>query len=180
MAEMEKIILAAVSENNVIGMDGKMPWHIPEDMKHFRKLTIGYPVIMGRKTYESIGKPLDKRINLVLTKKGKFEENGIKICYSIGDAFEEARMYNGLLQDFNQLSKYPHECKNQVYIIGGEQVFRQTIGSADRLELTRIHQNVRGNSFFPEINNGWEEISRQDFPGQNSVPPYSFVSYKRI
>jgi len=178
---MERIILAAVSDNNVIGLEGKMPWHIPADMEHFKDLTTGHPVIMGRKTYESIGKPLDKRVNLILTRTGKSDEKGIKFCYSLGAAFDEASTCNELMQDFHQFSAYPGEYQNKVYIIGGAEIYGQTIGSVDRLELTRVHQNARGDAFFPKINwNEWEPVSKKDFPASNGIPSFSFESYRRI
>lgn len=178
---MEKIILAAVSANNVIGYQGKLPWHIPDDMKHFKELTLRHPIIMGRKTAESIGY-LENRINLVVTNNQKFKENKkFQICNSIEEAFSQAKMCTDFMESFRQFSRDSEGYKGKVYIIGGEQIYKQTIGLVDRLELTRVHQIYRGDAFFPEINwNQWQKISGKDFPGKEGIPAYSFESYKRI
>lgn len=169
---MEKIIITAVSENNVIGKNGIIPWHIPKDLKHFEELTRDYPVIMGRKTCESIGKPLYARINIVVTRDKKFLDKKFVICHSIEEAIERAEDFNEFASDLNVLCKTKHTPK--VYFIGGEGIYRQTIHLADRLELTRVHKIVQGDTFFPEINyNEWKEVSRKDFP------EFSFVSYVR-
>lgn len=178
---MEKIILAAVSENMVIGLDGKLPWpRIPEDMRHFRELTLGHPIMMGRVTAESIGY-LEKRINLVVTRDRKFKgDKRLQVCYSIEEAFEGAKLCNDFVEAFRPLAKNP-EYNSKVYIIGGEQIYRQTIGLVDRLELTRVFQILKGDAYFPDINrNEWEETNREDFPAEDGIPAYSFESYKRI
>lgn len=173
---MEKIILAAIAENNVIGYQGKMLWHIPDDIRHFRELTLGHPIIMGRKTYESIGNPLDNRINFVVTRNKKFKKQSqIQICNSLDEALGRAE----LCTDFR--AAFQKRYKSQVYIIGGAEVYKQTIGLVDRLELTRVHQAFKGDALFPEINwNEWEQTNEQHFPGEEGMPAYSFESYKRL
>ena len=158
LPKMEKIIIAALSNNTVIGNKGKIPWHISEDLKRFRRLTLGKLVIMGRKTYESIGKPLDKRVNLVVTRNREFSGKGIIICQSIEEALEKSEKYG-----------------KKIYISGGEEIYKQTIDLADRLELTRVNREVEGDSFFPQIDyNKWREIFRENHKD------FSFVSYERI
>ena len=150
---MELILIAAISENYVIGNNGRIPWKIPEDMKRFKELTIGHAVIMGRKTYESIGKPLPKRTNIVVTRSDLAHE-GIVVCHSIDEAIKQ--------------------CTGQTYIIGGQQIYEQTINLANKLEITKVHQQFPGDAFFPLIDeNAWKEIARTDQQG------YSFVTYSR-
>ena len=153
----EIIIIAAVSENNVIGKDGKIPWNIKEDLQRFRKLTLNHPVIMGRKTYESLPvKPLKDRINIVLTRQKDFNPPGIIVKNSLTDAIEFCKNYD------------------KVFIIGGQAVFEDGLKIADTLELTRVHKNYDGDAFFPEINfDGWILKNRETKDG------YSFLTYTK-
>lgn len=146
---MEKIIIAAVSKNRVIGRDGIIPWHIKEELKHFKNTTTGFPVLMGKKTWESINKPLENRINIILTKNPgfSFSHPNVVICNSILDALSWC--------EENNYSK--------VFIIGGEQVFEETLKVADRMIISELKFNVEGDRFFPEINmNEWELVSSSD------------------
>ena len=165
----QKIIIAALSDNGVIGMDNRIPWDIPEDRKRFRSLTLGYPVIMGRNTFESIykslGKPLDRRLNLVLTSSPeylyeRFNYENVVFCGSLKDAFNAAKVGQMYSSD------------RKAFIIGGRQVYEQTLDLADRMELTWVHEIVRGDAFFPETDySKWKETAREDFPG------FSFAGY---
>ncbi|MDP4012978.1 MAG: dihydrofolate reductase [Candidatus Nanoarchaeia archaeon] len=157
---MELILIAAVSENSVIGRDGELPWRYSEDLKRFKQLTLGHAVLMGRKTYESIGSPLEGRLNIVLTKNKKYEaHDGICLVNSLADAL--------FICDENRI--------DQVYVIGGEKVYEAALPFADRLELTEIHKKVDGDAFFPKYDKSkWEEINRED------KEEYSFVTYKKI
>ncbi len=148
----EIILIAAVSENNTIGLEGKLPWKIPEDLKRFRELTTPYPIIMGRKTYESIGRPLKNRLNIVLSKNTTFEE--VITARTVKEALLKAKETN----DF-------------AYIIGGEQIYKQTMPLATRLEITKVHKDVKGDAFFPEITNDWKLIVDDKRDG------YSFRTY---
>jgi dihydrofolate reductase len=163
---MEKIIIAAMSKNNVIAQNGKIPWHIKEDMQHFRNLTVEYPVIMGRKTFESLDKkPLDHRDNIVVTRdiieyRGLYK---ITLCNSIDLAFKFAESFQ----------KYSEE---KIYVIGGGQIYSQTIDLVDKLELTVIDEEIVGDTYFPKIDqNKWEEIKREDSINRD----YSFRTYIR-
>jgi dihydrofolate reductase len=152
---MEKIIIAALSNNRVIGNKEKIPWHIPQDLKRFRQLTLRHPVIMGRKTYESIGKTLDNRVNIIVTKNKDFSSRGIIICNSIEEALKKAEKYD-----------------DEVYIAGGSSIYHQTISLVDRMELTKVCRFVNGDSFFPEINmDRWNLINEKNFGS------YSFLTY---
>ncbi|MDH7605219.1 MAG: dihydrofolate reductase [Melioribacter sp.] len=143
---MKKIIIAAVSENFVIGKNGNIPWYNKEELAHFRKTTSGYPVIMGRKTWQSIGKPLEDRINIVIT--------------------HNVQEYPHILA-FDSLSKAFNYCDGKydiVFIIGGESIFKQSISFADEIILSKMKFIVDGDVFFPEIElNMWELNSVEEF-----------------
>lgn len=144
-------IIAAISENYVIGNKGKIPWHIPEDLKRFKQLTTGNTVIMGRKTYETIGKPLPNRKNIVVTKNKEFSADGIFVAHTLEEALAQ--------------------CTEKTYIIGGQQIYEQAMPLADKLEITHVHKIVEGDAFFPQITNNWKEIKKID------KKEYSFVTY---
>jgi dihydrofolate reductase len=160
---MSLTLIAAVATNNVIGVKGKMPWHIPEDFRRFKRLTIGHPVIMGLNTYNSIvdalGHPLPDRHNIVLfpeERQSKIEN--VYFCKTIEESIEKARQFNP-----------------DAFIIGGQSVYQQTINLADKLEITEVHKNYDGDAFFPVIDKSvWNEINREPH-GE-----YSFVTYLRI
>ena len=143
---MKKIIIAAVSENFVIGKNGTIPWHNKEESTHFRKTTIGFPVIMGRKTWQSIGKPLEDRINIVIT--------------------HNVQEYPDILA-FDSLSNAINYCEekfDKVFIIGGESIFKQSISFADEIILSKMKFIVDGDVYFPEIElNKWKLNSVKEF-----------------
>ncbi|MCK9303964.1 MAG: dihydrofolate reductase [Bacteroidales bacterium] len=180
-------IVAAVADNGAIGKNNQLLWHITEDMRYFRKLTSGHTVIMGRKTWESIGKPLPNRRNIVVSSslfadpsqplKGKAE-----VYKSLGEALEAARnnppvsnpsRYH-LSRDYNDASANLHE----VFIIGGGEIYRQAIPLADKLYLTRVHiMPDEADTFFPKLDfSKWREVSRNYFPrGEFFEYPFEFV-----
>ena len=157
---MSITIIAAVAENGCIVKDGKLPWHLPEDLKHFKEVTTGNTVIMGRKTWESLPekfRPLPHRKNVVITRQ---------LDYSVP---QEVSVFSSLESALNE---YAH---HSVMIIGGAEIYRQAFPLADKLELTRIHQRVEGDAFFPIINSAeWKEARRENHEG------YSFFTYERI
>lgn len=156
---MELAIIAAVAKNRVIGNKGKIPWTIREDLKRFRKLTLNHPVIMGRNTYFSLPtRPLPRRQNIVLSKSGYApEDKDVIVCKSIDDAVETASNLD-----------------NVAYIIGGQQIYEKTLGIVDRMELTHVHKEYEGDSYFPVFDEkDWEVVKREDKLN------YSFVSYIR-
>jgi dihydrofolate reductase len=159
--EMEKIIIAAVSENYVIGFNGKIPWNIPEDLKRFRKLTTGHSIVMGRRTYESIPqryKPLPERKNIVLSKRTTYRPSGVLICSDLASGLREAEIHS-----------------NKCFIIGGERVYREAIHLANRLELTIVKGEYKGDAFFPELETDkWKLVSVESHKG------FSFLNYRRI
>ena len=120
--------------NREIGVDNKLPWHLPKDLKHFKEITSGHPIIMGRKTYESIGKPLPNRTNIVISRKKDWFEEGILIVGSIKEAI-----------------KFGQKIDEDIFILGGGNIYEQTMDIADKLEVTEIKTNIEADTFFPKI-----------------------------
>ena len=158
--------IAAMSENRVIGNGNKIPWHIPEDFKWFKKMTTGGVAVMGRKTFESLGKPLAGRTNIVITSNPGWNAEGVKITHSIDAALKEA---------------FATEAKS-VYIIGGGEIFKQSLSRTDRVYLTRVHATLEGDAFFPVLpENEWKLHSRLDFePDEKHQYAYSFEIWDRV
>ncbi len=162
---MKLIPIAAVANNNVIGKDNKLLWHMSHDLKRFKELTMGHSIIMGRKTFESIGKPLPGRKTIVVTKQENYDAKGCEIATSLKDA----------------ICKVKDE--SEVFVAGGGEIYRQIIGlhQTRRIYLTRIYANFEGDSFFPEIDSAkWELIEREEHePDEKNPYPYAFLTYKR-
>jgi dihydrofolate reductase len=154
-------IVVAISENHVIGKDNKLLWHMPNDLKHFKEITTGHTVIMGRKTYESVGKPLPKRRNIIITRQAITIE-GCEVVNSIEAALA---LCAG---------------EQEVFIVGGAEIYKQAMRLTDRIYLTIIHKEFEGDSFFPEINNEeWKSVAREDHqPDEKNPLPYSFITYE--
>lgn len=127
----EKIILAAVAENGVIGRDGRLPWHLPDDLRHFRRLTLGQTLIMGRATFLGIGRPLDQRLNLVVS-RSLAPQPGIRVCRSFAEALAEGQ-----------------NAGRTIFFVGGAEIYRQALPVADRMILSRIHGRFVGDTLFP-------------------------------
>jgi dihydrofolate reductase len=153
----EIIIIAAIAANNIIGNRGKIPWHISEDFKRFKRLTLGHPVIMGRRTYESLPlKPLPGRLNIVITGKAGFEAEGVTTAPSLKEAIAQ------------------YASREKLFLIGGEQVYRDGLALATHLEITRLDADYEGDTCFPDIGlDDWEQTREERHDG------YSFISYKR-
>jgi dihydrofolate reductase len=155
--------IAAMSENRVIGKNNQLLWHIPGDLKHFKNITSGHTVIMGRKTFDSVGKPLPKRRNIIITRQN-IEIDGCEVVHSIKAALAL--------------------CKNEdeVFIVGGAEIYKQSLHLTNRIYLTIIHHQFNGDSFFPEISrNEWKEVSHENHPADDkNAFPYSFITYQRL
>ena len=144
---MRVTLVAAVAENGVIGRDGDLPWRLPDDLKAFKRLTLGKPVVMGRKTWDSIGRPLPGRHNVVMTRSSDFAAPGASVVRSADEAFE---LLNG---------------EDEIMIIGGGAIYRQFLDRADRVYLTEVEAVIAGDVSFPELDrNGWTETSREYHP----------------
>lgn len=168
-------IIAAVSNNNVIGGGNTLLWNLPADMKHFRDTTRGHTVIMGRKTYESIGSPLPDRKNIVITRDTNYYRDEIEVVNSLEEALRLASLEQGKEFEENQEEV-------EVFIIGGGEIYKQAMKKANKLYITEVHQDFKGDTLFPIIDkDSWKEITREDFrPDEKNSIPYSFVEYKKI
>lgn len=155
-------IIVAIAENGVIGDKNALLWNIKEDMRRFRTTTTGHPVVMGRKTFESIGRPLPKRTNVVIT-RGDSEFEGCLVAHSIEEAVQ----------------MFPAE--EEVFIIGGAQIYKQALPLADKLYLTIVHRAYEGDTSFPDIDySEWDELSREEFErGEAYDESFTFIDLKR-
>jgi dihydrofolate reductase len=158
-------LVLAVSENGMIGKDNALPWRLPADLRYFRKVTASYPLIMGRKTFDSVGRPLPGRRNIVISRQSNLQVPGCDVVHSLSEAIELAQSSGAA----------------QVSIVGGAEIFRQALPLAHRIYLTRIHANFPGDAFFAIPNpRDWKETSREDHPADAENPfPYSFIIYER-
>jgi len=158
------IIIAAVAENNALGKDNQLLWHLPADLKRFKKVTHNHIVIMGRKTFESLGKPLPNRTNIVITRNKDFKVEGCITVHSLEEALTHVKQHEDL------------------FILGGAEIYKQAIKIADQLDLTFVHQTFEADAFFPEIDKTiWKETSREDFKADDKNNfDYSFVMFDRI
>jgi len=163
------VLLAAVAENGVIGRDNALPWRLSSDLKRFKALTMGKPVVMGRKTYQSIGKPLPGRTNIVVTRDRNFAAPGVIAAGGIDAALAVAR--DDALQ----------RGAGEIVVIGGTDIFLQTMPLADRLEITHVHAKPEGDTFFPPIDaKVWRETARSKHPaGPHDEADFSYVTYAR-
>ena len=162
------ILVAARAENGVIGRDGGLPWRLPGDLKHFKRLTVGKPCIMGRKTFESLNGPLPARHNIVMTRDKIWSAEGVTVAPNLAEAIAAAGLD-------------PRARANQIMVIGGAEIYRQTLPSAARLELTEVHAAPEGDTFFPEFDETkWREVQRERHDGPEGQPDYSFVTLKRV
>ena len=189
---MEKCIIVAIADNNAIGKDNALLWHISEDLKFFKRTTTGCPVIMGRKTFESIGRPLPKRTNIVIS-RGFTAPEGVIVVSSLAEA------YNAVIQDLSCHSESASSCHSEpvtschselveespsrCFIIGGGQIYAQAITDADRLIVTHVHTIIEdADTFFPEIDPSiWQVEERSEMlHDDESGFDFEFVTYKRV
>jgi dihydrofolate reductase len=155
---MEVLIISAVAKNGVIGKDNTLPWHYPEDFKRFKTLTSGHAVVMGRKTYESLGRPLPKRLNIVLSRREDLEIEGCVVACSLEEAKKICAEKN----------------EEQMWIIGGSGIYAEGLKIADVLELTEVHKEFDGDVYFPSWDTMlWKEVFREKHE------EYDFVRYER-
>lgn len=167
---MRKALIVAMSRNRVIGRNNTLPWHLPEDLKYFREVTMGKPVIMGRKTWESIGRALPGRLNIVVSSADDLSlPAGVVHEKDLEAAFRRAEAQAIL------------DGADEVMVIGGGQIYEAVLPQMDRLYITQVHAEVEGDAFFPEISlEAWEEVGREDFSASDQNPyDYSFVVFQR-
>lgn len=153
-------LIVAHDKNRVIGYENKMPWHLPGDLQYFKKVTMGKPVIMGRKTFESIGRPLPGRRNIIITRNPDYSAEGIEVVGSVDEAL-------ALVSDVEE-----------IMIIGGEQIFTQCLPLADRLYITIIHHEFEGDTYFPTYE-GWHLVSSEDALTAPEGYTYQYCVYEK-
>ena len=155
-------LIYARARNGVIGRDGQLPWHIPADLRHFKALTLGKPMIMGRKTFESFPKPLPGRRHIVLTRDANWHAEGAEIARTADDALALAG-------------------EGEVAVIGGAQIYGLFLRRANRVELTEVHADYDGDTYMPALpESDWRETAREDIPAGDGEVAYSFVTLKRV
>ena len=160
----EIFLIYARAANGTIGKGGKLPWHIPEDLKRFKALTLGKAMIMGRKTFESLPGILPGRRHIVLTRRDSFEAEGAQIVRSVPAALAAAR---------------EDDPDTDIAIVGGSAVYDVFRPRADRIELTQIHADYDGDTFMREPGPEWQEMAREDFAAEGETPAYSFITLER-
>ncbi|WP_397445341.1 dihydrofolate reductase [Polaribacter sp. R77954] len=159
-------IIAAIAKNNALGLNNDLIWHLPADLKRFKKVTTGHHILMGRNTFESIGRALPNRTTIIITRNEKYTHQGCLIANSVEQALEMAQN------------------DDKIFIIGGAQIYKYVIENnfADALDITLVHHEFEADVFFPEIDESvWERVEREDFiaDGKNKFD-YSFIRYKKI
>lgn len=156
-------IVVAVAANGVIGRGSQLPWHLPADLRHFRRLTTGHSIIMGRRTWDAIGRPLPDRQSIVITRSRDFRAEGAEVAHTVDEAIARAYL------------------PDPVYCIGGGEIFRDALPRASRLHVTEIDARFEGDAFFPEIDRAaWRETHRELHRSEADVPfDYAFVTYDR-
>lgn len=152
------VMVAAVADNGVIGNRGEIPWHLPEDLRHFRRTTLGHTVVMGRTTYDGIGRPLPGRVNVVVTRQPGWTADGVLVAHSLASALELAAGLDG-----------------DVMVMGGGQVYAEALPLADAQVLTEVHASPEGDTFYPAFDrDAWKEVRREPHDG------YDFVWLERL
>ena len=155
-------MVVARAENGVIGRGGDLPWRISADLKYFKAVTMGKPVIMGRKTYESIGRPLPGRTNIVITRDRAWAAESVMVAHSLDQALAAANAVE------------------EAMIIGGAEIYRQAMDRTDRVYLTEVHAEPEGDAVFPDLDpQQWREVSREKHPADEDNPAFSFVVLER-
>ena len=162
-------LIVAATRNQVIGLENQMPWHLPADLRYFKQCTLGKPIIMGRKTWESLGRPLPGRLNIVISRQADAELDGAEVFADLASAIERGQEWAA------------QQGVDEVMVIGGGQIYQQAIALAQRVYLTRIELELEGDTFFPVLDaEDWQQISAQAHPAQDTEPGYTFEVWQRI
>jgi len=161
-------MIAALADNRVIGLDNKMPWHLPADLRHFKAMTLGKPIIMGRKTWDSLGRPLPGRLNLVISRQPDLQLEGAETFTSLDAALARAEQWAR------------EQGVDELMLIGGAQLYAQALPQAQRLYLTRIDAAPAGDAFFPAFDEAeWHRLDSQPHPAEGDAPAYRFETWQR-
>lgn len=166
---MRLAIIVAQAQNRTIGVNNKLPWHLPKDLQYFKQVTMGKPILMGRKTFESIKRPLPGRTNIVITRDVSWQHKGVRVVHSLQAARELAESICLI------------EGHEEAMVIGGSEIYSQALAECDRLYLTQVHVDVEGDAWFPEFNRqDWQELGREDYAADGHNPyNYSFIVLDR-
>jgi dihydrofolate reductase len=160
-------LIAAASENNVIGQGAELPWHLPDDLKHFKRLTVDHSVIMGRRTFDTLGRPLPRRSIVVISRSPQADREGVLWAENLDEALKRAAASSPTLDD---------AAEPEVFVAGGGEIYRLALECADRIYLTRIHARVDGDVFFPELDpSQWLVVDEQHHPAdERHAHPFTF------
>ena len=159
-------LIAACAHDRVIGLNNSMPWHLPQDLRHFKAMTLGKPIVMGRKTWDSLGRPLPGRLNLVVSR-----QPGLQL--------EGAEVFTGLDAAISRADEWAREQGvEEIMLIGGGQLYAQALPQADRIYLTRIDLAVQGDAFFPDLPR-WQRVASEAHPAGETTPAYCFETWIR-
>lgn len=162
-------MIVAMAKNRIIGVEGKLPWYLPEDLQFFKRMTQAKPLVMGRKTYASIGKPLPNRLNIVVTRDTSFQAAGTRVCHDLSSALALADQQATI------------EAAEEIMVMGGGEIYRQALPFAQRLYITEVDINVEGDAAFPEFSlDEWHEVQRVAGNSSEGQPHYDFVVYERV
>ena len=161
---MKLSLIVAMASNRAIGLNNQIPWHLSADLKKFKQITMGSPILMGRKTYESIGRPLPGRTNIIISRNSSYKQDGCLVYDDIDKAIASCQQYN------------------EIFVIGGATFYQAMLPKADIIYLTQIHKEFKGDTFFPFFNEQeWKEVSREDINNDQAVDfTYSFVKLERL
>lgn len=155
--------MVAISANNAIGKDNQLLWHLPADLKHFKNITSGHTIIMGRKTFDSVGRPLPNRRNIVITRQKNLQIDGVEVVNSLNSALELTSN------------------EEKIFILGGAEIYKEALPLTHKIELTRVHQEFDADAFFPELDNEtWKEVWKEDhLPDEKNKFAYTFSTLER-
>ncbi len=161
---MKLSLIVAMASNRAIGLNNQIPWHLSADLKKFKQITMGSPILMGRKTYESIGRPLPGRTNIIISRNSSYKQDGCLVYDDIDKAIASCQQYN------------------EIFVIGGATFYQAMLPKADIIYLTQIHKEFKGDTFFPSINEQeWKEVVREDINYDQTVDfTYSFIKLERL
>lgn len=164
---IELVLVVARARNGIIGRDGALPWHLPADLRRFKAMTVGKPVVMGRKTFESIGKPLPGRHNIVLTRDPGWSAIGVTVAPNLAEAIAAAGLD-------------PRARADEIMVIGGAQIYAEALASATRIELTEVDAAPAGDTMLPPFDpQRWREVAREAYPAEGERPGFAFVTLVR-
>jgi len=162
-------LVVAMARNRVIGRDGALPWRIPGDMRYFKRVTMGKPLVMGRKTFQSIGRPLPGRANIVVTRDTGFAADGVTVAHGVDAAVAIAR----------DIAR--HDGVDEIMVVGGGEIYAAVLPAADRIYLTEVAVDVAGDALFPAIaRDAWRETTRTAHPADGAAPAHAFVTLERV